>query len=68
MSLDTMVLRTGSYTHDVGVWDSSIVQGPFSVRAVPNPNVTIRNMFIAVCGSSTRSKPNPKRTQWLPTH
>jgi hypothetical protein len=32
ISLNTMVPRTGGYTHDVGVWDSSIVQGPFSVR------------------------------------
>jgi hypothetical protein len=29
--LDTMVPRTEGYTHDVGVWDLSIVQGPFSV-------------------------------------
>jgi hypothetical protein len=29
--LYTIVPRTGGYTHDVGVWDSSIVEGPFSV-------------------------------------
>jgi hypothetical protein len=31
ISLDTMVPRTGGYAYDVGVWDLSIVQGPFSV-------------------------------------
>jgi hypothetical protein len=28
--------------------DSSIIQGPIFCRAVPNPNFTIRNFFIAV--------------------
>jgi hypothetical protein len=31
ISLYMMVPRTGGYTYDVGVWDLSIVQGPFSV-------------------------------------
>jgi hypothetical protein len=31
ISLCTMVPRTGGYTYDVGVWDLSIIQGPFSV-------------------------------------
>ena len=31
ISLYTMVPRTESYAYDVGVWDLSIVQGPFSV-------------------------------------
>jgi hypothetical protein len=31
ISLHTIVPRTGGYAHDVGVWDLSIVQGPFSV-------------------------------------
>jgi hypothetical protein len=31
ISLYTIVARTGGYTYDVGVWDLSIVQGPFSV-------------------------------------
>jgi hypothetical protein len=30
-SLYTVVPRTGSYAHDVGIWDLSIIQGPFSV-------------------------------------
>jgi hypothetical protein len=30
ISLDTVVPQTGSYAYDVGVWDLSIVQGPFS--------------------------------------
>jgi hypothetical protein len=49
ISLDTMVprtggygTRTGGYTYDDGVWDLSIVQGPVSVRAAPNLNVSIR--------------------------
>ena len=36
------------YTHATNVWDSSIVQGPFSVAPCPNPNVTIRDCFIAL--------------------
>jgi hypothetical protein len=39
-----MVPRTGGYAHDVGVWDSSIIQGP--VAPLPNLRVTIRNVFI----------------------
>jgi hypothetical protein len=31
ISFDTMVPRTEGYARDVGVWDLSIVQGPFSV-------------------------------------
>jgi hypothetical protein len=31
ISLHTMVPRTGGYAYDVGVWDLSITQGPFSV-------------------------------------
>jgi hypothetical protein len=31
ISLYTVVPRTGGYTHDVGVCDLSIIQGPFSV-------------------------------------
>jgi hypothetical protein len=41
-----MVPRTGSYAYDVGIWELSIVQGPFSV-AVLNLRVTIRNVCIA---------------------
>ena len=40
-----MVPRTGGYAYDVGVWGLSIVQGPIFCRAVPNPNVTIRNIL-----------------------
>jgi hypothetical protein len=29
--------RTGGYAYAVGVWDSSIIEGAFSVGAVPNP-------------------------------
>jgi hypothetical protein len=47
ISLYTMVARTGGYAYDVGVWDLSVVQGPIFCRAVPNPNVTIRNFCIA---------------------
>jgi hypothetical protein len=31
ISLEMVVARTGGYAHDVGVWDLSVVQGPFSV-------------------------------------
>jgi hypothetical protein len=31
ISLYTMVPRTGGYAYDVGFWDSSIIQGSFSV-------------------------------------
>ena len=30
-SLYSMVARTRSYAYDVGLWDSSIIEGPFSV-------------------------------------
>ena len=34
--LDTMVPRIEGYAYDVGVWDLSIIQGPFSIaRAKP---------------------------------
>ena len=36
----TMVPRTGSYTYDIGVWELSIVQRPFSIALCQNP---IRN-------------------------
>jgi hypothetical protein len=36
ISLDTMVPRTVDNTHDVGVWDLSIVQRAILCRAVPN--------------------------------
>ena len=45
---DRTVARTEDYTHAAKFWALSIVQGPFSVTPVPNPNVTIRNFFIAV--------------------
>ena len=44
ISLYAMVPRTGGYAYDVGVWDLSIVQGPFSVK----PRVTSRSFCIAV--------------------
>jgi hypothetical protein len=51
ISLET-VARTGGYTYDVGVWDLSIMQGPFSVapcQTLNDTNDTIRNFCIAVC-------------------
>jgi hypothetical protein len=44
----TMAPRTGGYAYDFGVWDLSIVQGPFSVAPCQTPNVAIRNLCIAV--------------------
>jgi hypothetical protein len=51
VSLDTMVPRTGGYTYDVGVWDWSIVHGPFSVAPCQTlAFVTIRNIFFTPYG------------------
>jgi hypothetical protein len=46
--LDAMVPRTEGYAYDVGVWDLSLVQGPFSVAPCRTLSVTIRNFLIAV--------------------
>jgi hypothetical protein len=43
-----MVPRTEGYTYDVGVWDLTIVQGPFSVAPCPTLKFTIRDFCIAV--------------------
>jgi hypothetical protein len=42
---DMMVPRTGGYAYDVGVWDLSIVQGPFSVA----PCQTLELRFATLC-------------------
>jgi hypothetical protein len=50
ISLDTMVPRTEGYTYDVGVWDSSIVQGPFSVapcQTVKLRFATFASLYVA---------------------
>jgi hypothetical protein len=47
ISLNTMVPRPGGYAYDVGVWDLSIVQGPFSV-APCQTLALIRSFCIAV--------------------
>jgi hypothetical protein len=46
ISLNTMVLRTGGYAYDVGVWDLSVIQGPFP--AAPCQTLTLR---FATCAS-----------------
>jgi hypothetical protein len=48
--LYTIVARTHVYTYAAKVWDSSIIQGAFSVapRQRANLGVTTRNLFIAV--------------------
>jgi hypothetical protein len=48
-----MVARVGGYAYDVGVWDLSIVQGPFFCRAVPN--LTISRLFASAI-TSTRTR------------
>jgi hypothetical protein len=58
VSLHTMVPRTAGYAYDVGVWGSSIVQGPFSVAPCQTLSVTIRNFFIVV-RSSARGRGRP---------
>jgi hypothetical protein len=47
ISLYTIAARPRMYTYAVGVWDLSIVQGPFSV-APCQTFATIRNFPIAV--------------------
>jgi hypothetical protein len=48
VSLDRVVARTGGYAYDVGVWDLSIVQGPFSVTC-QTLELRFATFFIAVC-------------------
>jgi hypothetical protein len=43
-----MVPRTGGYAYDANAWDSSIIQGPFSVAPCQTFRVTIRTLCIAV--------------------
>jgi hypothetical protein len=47
--LYTMVARTGGYAYDDGVWDLSIVQGPFSVAPCHTLMSRFANFFTAVC-------------------
>jgi hypothetical protein len=44
-----MVPRTGSYAHDVAIWDSSIVQGPISVAPRQTLIVTIHTLLRHRC-------------------
>jgi hypothetical protein len=55
ISVDTIVARTEGYTHDVGIWDLSIVQGPFSAVLYQSPKVTIRNLCTAVNQVNSRT-------------
>jgi hypothetical protein len=56
ISLDTMVARTGGYTRDVGVWDFSIVQGPFSVA--PCQTLAVRFATAQPTGRGARPRDN----------
>jgi hypothetical protein len=50
ISLYTMATRTGGYAYDVGVWDVSIVQGPFSVAPCPTPTLRFALLYVVeVC-------------------
>jgi hypothetical protein len=51
-----MVPRTGGYVYDVGVWDLSIIQGPFSVA--PCQTLTLRFATF----SSTQATSDLKQT------
>jgi hypothetical protein len=51
ISLYTRVSRTEGYTY--GVWDLSIVQGPFSVAPWQTSSPKVSNLFIAL-------DPNPR--------
>ena len=49
ISRDAMAPRTEGFTYDVGVWDSSIVQGPFSVA----PCQTLRYQYLPAVDTTT---------------
>ena len=54
ISLDKNVARTEGYTNDVGVWDLSIVQGPFSVapcRTLTSRFATFASLHGAQCST-----------------
>jgi hypothetical protein len=46
----------------------SIIQGPFFCRAVPNPNITIRNLFIAVGDGGHPPRPPSVGAERRPAH
>ena len=48
ISLYTMVALTGGYAYTVGVWDLSIVQGPFSVAPCQTLALRFATFFIGV--------------------
>ena len=50
ISLYTIIPSTGNYTYGVGVWDLSIVQGPFSVGRAKPPIVR----FATFAGTTIR--------------
>jgi hypothetical protein len=49
VSLDTMVPRTGGYACDVGVWNLSIVQGPFSVAPSQTISLSYDSQLLHRC-------------------
>jgi hypothetical protein len=56
-----MVHRTGRYAYDVGVWDVSIIQGPFSVAwCQTSIDVTIRNFCIAASNPASARVVGPQ--------
>jgi hypothetical protein len=59
LSLDTMVARTRMYTYDAKVWDSSIVQGPFSVA----PCRTLLLRFATFSAVRSKAHCNPSLPQ-----
>jgi hypothetical protein len=61
MPLDTMVSGTGGCAYDVGVWDLSIVQGPFSVAPCQNP-LSYDSQLLHRCTSVTGERRCGKRT------
>jgi hypothetical protein len=54
--LYTTVPLTGDYAYNVGVWDLSIVQGPFSVAPCPTLTFRFRNFCVAVGGRPERGR------------
>jgi hypothetical protein len=55
--LYTVVARTEGHAHDVGVWDLSIIQGPFSAAPCQTLIITIANFSIAVQANCRTHRP-----------
>jgi hypothetical protein len=66
VSLDTMVPRNGGYAYDVGVWELSIVQGPFSVA--PCQTLTTHSQLLHRCRRGAGRGGHQRLRAVLPGH